>query len=425
MEINRLLSGVDCTCGKRHDCPIKQVYIEKNAIARLTDICREYKSILIVADENTFSVAGGATEEALVGKNIKEVVFSGKEILVPDERAISAVEAELSGVDLIVGIGSGVIQDLCKYVAHYNELPYAVVATAPSMDGYASNGAAMITGGMKVTYPAGLPIAIVADTEVLKSAPAEMIRSGYGDIIGKFSALNDWKLSRLINGEYFCDYIYNTTYEQIQLTIASASGIMDRDEESIRQLMEALVVIGIMMSFAGSSRPASGSEHHLSHFFEITGIVDGTDYLPHGTDVAYSTYVTSKIREELLSKKFPDKIYRLDAENYADIMRTIYKGSADGCIKLQEKAGNYKAERIGVYLKKEREIKDILAEMPSSEYIATLLSLVGFDLDYFYSFYGKERIRNATLYAKDLKDRYTVLWLYFDLFGYLYINGEI
>ena len=425
MEINRLLSGVDCTCGKRHDCPIKQVYIEKNAIARLTDICREYKSILIVADENTFSVAGGATEEALVGKNIKEVVFSGKEILVPDERAISAVEAELSGVDLIVGIGSGVIQDLCKYVAHYNELPYAVVATAPSMDGYASNGAAMITGGMKVTYPAGLPIAIVADTEVLKSAPAEMIRSGYGDIIGKFSALNDWKLSRLINGEYFCDYIYNTTYEQIQLTIASASGIMDRDEESIRQLMEALVVIGIMMSFAGSSRPASGSEHHLSHFFEITGIVDGTDYLPHGTDVAYSTYVTSKIREELLSKKFPDKIYRLDAENYADIMRTIYKGSADGCIELQEKAGNYKAERIDIYLKKEREIKDILAEMPSSEYIATLLSSVGFDLDYFYSFYGKERIRNATLYAKDLKDRYTVLWLYFDLVGYLYINGEI
>ena len=106
-------------------------------------------------------------------------------------------------------------------------------------------------------------------------------------------------------------------------------------------------------------------------------------------------------------------------------MRTIYKGSADGCIKLQEKVGNYKAERIGVYLKKEREIKDILAEMPSSEYIATLLSSVGFDLDYFYSFYGKERIRNATLYAKDLKDRYTVLWLYFDLFGYLYINGEI
>lgn len=425
MEINSLLSGSDCVCGKRHECSIKQVYIEKNAIARLTDICREYKSILIVADENTFSVARGATEEALGGKSIKKIVFSGKEILVPDERAISAVEAELCGVDLIVGIGSGVIQDLCKYVAYYNNLPYVIIATAPSMDGYASNGAAMITRGMKVTYPAGLPIAIVADTEVLKNAPIEMIKSGYGDIIGKFSALNDWKLSRLINGEYFCDYIYNTTYEQIKLTIASASGIMSRDEESIGQLMEALVVIGIMMSFAGSSRPASGSEHHLSHFFEITGIVDGTDYLPHGTDVAYSTYVTSKIREEIISKKFPDRIYRLDDRDYADIMRAIYKSSAEGCIKLQEKAGNYKAERLDAYLEKEEEIRKILSDMPSSEYIQKLLSDFGFDIDYFYSFYGEEKIKNATLYAKDLKDRYTVLWLYFDLFGDLYNNGEI
>lgn len=338
MEINSLLSGVDCTCGKRHECPIKQVYIERGAIERLSDICSEYNDILLVADENTYSAAGEATVSALAGKRTEQVIFSGEEILVPDEAAIAAVESKLSGIELIVGIGSGVIQDLCKYVAHYNELPYAVVATAPSMDGYASNGAAMITGGMKVTYPATLPIAIIADTKVLKNAPLDMIRSGYGDIIGKFSALNDWKLSKLINGEYFCDYIYDATYEQIELTISAAKGIMARDEKSIKQLMEALVIIGIMMSFAGSSRPASGSEHHLSHFFEITGIVDGTDYLPHGTDVAYSTYVTSKIREELLSKKFPDKIYRLDAENYADIMRTIYKGSADGCIKLQEKA---------------------------------------------------------------------------------------
>ena len=373
--------------------------------------------MLLVADENTYLAAGDKTASALCGKKIKKTIFPGNEILIPNERAIATVEAELSDVDLIVGIGSGVIQDLCKYVGYYNNLPYLVVATAPSMDGYASNGAAMITGGMKVTYPAGLPIAIVADTEVLKNAPADMIRSGYGDIIGKFSALNDWKLSRLINGEYFCDYIYDATYEQIMLTINSAAGIIAHDEDSIKQLMEALVIIGIMMSFAGSSRPASGSEHHLSHFFEITGIVDGKDYLPHGTDVAYSTFVTAKIREWISARQFPDKLYRKSDEDYISDINSIYKSSAGECIKLQKKVGNYKTERLSVYLKHEKEIKEILAEMPSSEYILGLLSNAGFDMNYFYSFYGMEKIKNATLYAKDLKDRYTVLWLYFDLFG--------
>jgi glycerol-1-phosphate dehydrogenase [NAD(P)+] len=417
LDINQLLSGVVCACGRSHECAIKSVYIENGAIDKLRDICTEYKSVLIVADERTYAVAGEKTLSALSKKSIKKTVFPGNKILIPDEVAIATVEDELAAVDLIVGIGSGVIQDLCKYVAHYNNLPYLVVATAPSMDGYASNGAAMITGGMKVTYPAGLPIAIVADTAVLSNAPLDMIRSGYGDIIGKFSALNDWKLSRLINGEYFCDYIYDATYEQIILTINSAEGILSRDEDSIRQLMEALVIIGIMMSFAGSSRPASGSEHHLSHFFEITGIVDGKDYLPHGTDVAYSTLVTAKIREWISARQFPNKIYRKSDEDYVNDIKSIYKSSADECIKLQKSAGNYTAERLGVYLKHEKEIKNLLSEMPSSEYILGLLSNAGFDINYFYSFYGVKKIKNATLYAKDLKDRYTVLWLYFDLFG--------
>jgi glycerol-1-phosphate dehydrogenase [NAD(P)+] len=201
------------------------------------------------------------------------------------------------------------------------------------------------------------------------------------------------------------------------LTINSAAGIIAHDEDSIKQLMEALVIIGIMMSFAGSSRPASGSEHHLSHFFEITGIVDGEEYLPHGTDVAYSTFVTAKIREWISARQFPDKLYRKSDEDYISDINSIYKSSADECIKLQKKVGSYKAERLGIYLKHEREIKDILSDAPSSEYVSRLLSDAGFDINYFYSFYGVEKIKNAISYAKDLKDRYTVLWMYYDIFG--------
>lgn len=181
--------------------------------------------------------------------------------------------------------------------------------------------------------------------------------------------------------------------------------------------MEALVIIGIMMSFAGASRPASGSEHHLSHFFEITGIINNSEYFPHGIDVAYSTLITTKIREEILSKKFPSKIYRSTREELEKDIERIYKESAKGCLELQDKVGNYSADRLNIYLEKEDEIKATLEEVPSYEDIYDMLDLVGLDIKEFYSLYGEKKINEAITFAKDLKDRYTVLWLYYDFWG--------
>ena len=417
MDINRLLKGVQCRCGRLHTCDIDFVYIEDNAIRHLRGICKNENNVLIVADENTFAAAGEQVIAALEGKNITQVIFGGCKTLIPDEKAIVSVEKYLDGMDIIVGIGSGVIQDLCKYVSQYNHIPYIIVATAPSMDGYASNGAAMITGGMKVTYPAGLPKAIIADVEVLRNAPMEMLQAGYGDVIGKFSALHDWKLSHLINGEYFCDYIYDLTYAQVQTVIELADGILKRDKASIEALMNALVIIGILMSFAGSSRPASGSEHHLSHFFEITGILENKPYFSHGLDVAYSTVITAKLREQILNQAFPDRLYRIDKNAYVQKMQEIYGSSAEGCIQLQEKVGCYQRHTAQMYLTKEQEIKQILAQMPTAKEIEALLALADLHMDEFYKLYNKEKLQNAVLYAKELKDRYTVLWLYYDLFG--------
>jgi len=417
VEINSILKGISCKCGKTHTCNIEYVYIEKGAIGRLTELCKDYSSILLVADENTFSAAGEKVKKALSDKKTDSVVFDGSSVLIPNEKAIERVKEHLMGVDLIVGIGSGVIQDLCKCVSFYEKIPYMIVATAPSMDGYASDGAAMILKGMKDTVKAGLPRAIVADTEVLKDAPMDMIKAGYGDIIGKYSALCDWKISACVNGEYFCQYIYDVTNEMIDATLSTAEGLLKRDEKSIKALMEALIVVGIMMSFAGSSRPASGSEHHFSHFFEITGIVDDEPYFPHGIDVAYSTVVTSKIREKVLNSPFPDEIYRLPESEYIGKIKDIYKSVADECIALQKKTGNYDANRIEIYKQKENEIKEIISKVPSAEEIIKMLEAVGFDMKEFYDLYSDKKIKDAILYAKDLKDRYTVLWLYYDLFG--------
>ena len=417
MDINEILKGIDCSCGKTHTCPIEKIYVEKGAISYLGELCQGYANVLVVADENTFNAAGEKTVGALRGKNITKVIFSGKTVLIPDEKAIAEVETHVDGQELIIGIGSGVIQDLCKYVSYFNKIPYMVVATAPSMDGYASSGAAMILKGMKETVSAGLPKAIVADTEVLRNAPMEMIKAGFGDIIGKYSALNDWKLARIINGEYFCDYIYNVTYEMIEKTLKTAKGLLNREEESVKAVTEALMIVGIMMSFATNSRPASGSEHHLSHFFEITGIVKNQPYFAHGIDVFYSTYVTAQIREKLLEVKYDGAQFVPDRSEYEKDINEAYGVVGSGCIALQDKLGTYKKDRGSVYNSKVKEIKEILSEMPKPSEIKEMLDLVELDLDEFYNLYGQDKIKTAIKYAKDLKDRYTVLWMNYDVLG--------
>ena len=203
----------------------------------------------------------------------------------------------------------------------------------------------------------------------------------------------------------------------VEKTLSLAKGLMERDVESVAALMEALVVVGIMMSFAGSSRPASGSEHHLSHFFEIVGIVKGEDYFPHGIDVAYSAVVTASIREELMETPFPRRKFLLPRGEYEEKMKNIYGSVAESCIALQDKIGNYTTDRTETYLRFERTLKKLFKETPTSWEIEGMLRLVGLDLKEFHDKYGTEKINDAISYANDLKDRYTVLWMYYDLFG--------
>ena len=346
-------------------------------------------------------------------------MFEPDGLLIPNEQAIEALNADVSEkTDLIVGVGSGVINDLCKYVSFKKGLPYFIVATAPSMDGYASVGAAMITGNMKTTFNAHVPAAIIGDVDVLRKAPMDMIKSGFGDIIGKYSALNDWKLSALINGEYLCQYVYDLTYDTVLKTRALAGGIEKRDPETIKTLMEALVIVGIAMAYVKNSRPASGSEHHLSHYFEITGIVKNRGYLLHGIDVVYSTVETQKLREKLLAlDKMPEKIRAFDRDDWEKHIKESYGFAAQGVIALQDKLNFYGSNLPEIYREKWTQIRKVLSDAPSSLELCEILKTAGMDYNDFEKFYGRSVIDDAVLYAKDLKDRYTVLWLYYTVLG--------
>ncbi len=419
MDISMLLKGkLGCECGMDHTCAIEHVIIENGAVEKLPELLTKYHHILLVADQNTYAVGGDKTA-ALIGNKLENTLIyqSGDHFLVPNEDAIAKMEALVTDeTDLIIGVGSGVINDTCKYVSFTHKLPYFIVATAPSMDGYASVGAAMIINSMKITYDAHVPTAIIGDVDMLKTAPIDMIKSGYGDIIGKYSALNDWKLSHLINDEYICDYVYDLTYEMIEETLKISDGILKREDASIRTLMEALVVVGIAMSFVGNSRPASGSEHHLSHFFEIVGLLNNEPYFNHGIDVVYSTVITQRLREEILKLDGFEQATAFDQSEWEVHIRKIYTGAAEGIIELQNKLGWYCKDYISIYKAKEQEIKEVLSQVPSSAEIEKMLAKVELYMPEFEAEYGAEKIKEATFIAKDLKNRFTVLWLYYTLF---------
>ena len=417
MDINTLVKGIDnCTCGKSHKCPMDYVIIGKDVLGSLTDICEKYQNILLVSDQNTYKVCGKEVAKILGDKITTSIMFeTGGAPLIPNEDAIAAIHAKyVDGVDLILGVGSGVINDLCKIVSFERKLPYYIVATAPSMDGYASVGSALILKGMKVTLNAAPPKAIIADTKVLKDAPMDMIQAGYGDIIGKYSCMNDWKLSALINDEYFCQKVYDITYEMADKVKGLAEGVVKRDEDAVGALMEALVVVGIAMAYVGNSRPASGSEHHFSHYFEITGILTGKPYLAHGIDVVYSAVLTAKIRELILAsapvrREFNEEEWKREVER-------IYLSSADEVVALQKKLGWYWEDNSEKVLPKWDEIKALLAEAPTEAEMLQMVEAVGMNYQEFMDLYGQAKIDDGVLYAKDLKDRYSVLWLYFEFF---------
>ncbi len=420
MTITDYLTGIkNCRCGRTHDCPIEHIIIGEGAFDALPAITEPYKSILLVADNNTYAVCGEEVEKKLGERISVKLIYKRNGVLVPNEEAISEMDACTGGTtDLIVGIGSGVINDLCKIVSFNHSIPYYIVATAPSMDGYASKGSALILNGMKVTLNAAVPRAIIADTRVLAQAPFEMIQAGYGDIIGKFSCLNDWKLSALVNGEYICERVVAETYDEVKKTVALSDGITARDPHAVGALMEALVAVGILMAYVGNSRPASGSEHHLSHYFEIIGIERGEQYLPHGIDVCFSAVETCRLREKLLEIKDIDTFeYRFDKKKYEREIKRIYGTVAEEVLALQEKTGWYGVDRVGIYREKWDEITALLGECPTGDEMLSLCSAVGLDHSKFKALYGDKKISDALLYAKDLKDRFSILWVYFDLFA--------
>lgn len=306
-----------CACGKSHKVDIQAIRVGSGVIQELPGILRDLGAshIFLVADNYTYEAAGRQVEQLLdqAGLAYHKRVFQTETPLVPNEYALGSVLAAMTSQDdMLLAVGSGTLNDVTKYVSARTGMPYVIAATAPSMDGYASTVAPTILDGFKTTLPAVYPAAIVADVDILKDAPMPMLTAGFGDIIGKFTSLADWRLSHQLNGEYYCPEVAGVIEAAVETCAANAQALAQREPQAIQAVTEALILSGLAMGMVGVSRPASGAEHQMAHYWEMDALRRGEEHPLHGNAVGVGTVLAASLYEmaaEYLPQGFaaPDK----------------------------------------------------------------------------------------------------------------------
>lgn len=306
-----------CACGKSHKVDIQAIRVGSGVMQELPGILRDLGAshIFLVADNYTYEAAGRQVEQLLdqAGLSYHKRVFQTETPLVPNEYALGSVLAAMTSQDdMLLAVGSGTLNDVTKYVSARTGIPYVIAATAPSMDGYASTVAPTILDGFKTTLPAVYPAAIVADVDILKDAPMPMLTAGFGDIIGKFTSLADWRLSHQLNGEYYCPEVAGVIEAAVETCAANAKALAQREPQAIQAVTEALILSGLAMGMVGVSRPASGAEHQMAHYWEMDALRRGEEHPLHGNAVGVGTVLAASLYEmaaEYLPQGFaaPDK----------------------------------------------------------------------------------------------------------------------
>ena len=429
MDVNAL-KIFDCECGKPHDTLMEVVDISQGAIQNIAAYLKErsVNTVYAVADKNTYCAAGKQLEESLkaAGIDIDVYIIEAEEEVVPDEKTVMGVIFGMKkNYDLMIAVGSGTINDICKCTSFKLKMDYIVCATAPSMDGYASVGSPLMLNNLKTTIDCHVPKAIFADVDVLREAPMIMITAGLGDILGKYTCLCDWKLSSIINGEYYCEKIVNMVEGYIQKVVDTADQVETRSPEAIAAITEALVGTGIAMSFVGNSRPASGSEHHISHYWEMKFLFKGRKPALHGTKVAIGTVAIIRLYEMLMDMdvdfaKAKEVVAAYDEKAWAEKMTKLYGVSAPGVIALekevQKNSKEAHAKRIQVIEEKWDEIKAMVkAALPAVSFVEDILCKLDAPYNPEQVGVGADMVADSIVVAKEVRNRYGLLQLLWDL----------
>jgi glycerol-1-phosphate dehydrogenase [NAD(P)+] len=401
------------------------VYYENDVIPSLIRYCESnhLKRFFLVADQNTYIALGRSLQDALTGRglDVRTILLTGDEILT-NEHYIVRVLAEAGREDRVyLAVGSGTITDIVRFVSHRTKTIFISVPTAPSVDAYSGAGAPTVIGGFKKTIQAQPPAAIFADLNTLCAAPRPMIASGFGDILGKYTALPDWELGQLLWAEPYSDEIARRAWHALGECVEHVDEIASASPGGIRTLTESLIESGLCMLDFDGSAPASGAEHHISHVLEAKLIQENRPAILHGAKVGAACILVARYYEQIRGLT-QDRVKELlagapmyDREHEMRRIRAAYPANAERVV--AEQAPFMELSEDGYEGLKRRiidcwaEVLQIVAKVPPAPELADILHKVGGPVSMKALGLDDAEVAFALEYAHYYRNRFTVLKL--------------
>ncbi|HPD46057.1 MAG TPA: iron-containing alcohol dehydrogenase [Anaerohalosphaeraceae bacterium] len=420
MDHDRLLNSTfQCQCGKTHSVPVRQIVYSEEAVAAIPDTLAAFtpgRRVLILADQRTWSVAGEEAAWALQqgGWDVSHTIVGDTQHGGPvcDDHTFEVLNAQLLPADILLAVGAGVINDLTKWLAAERDLPYAVLATAATMNGYTAANVAPTIKGVKTLHVARAPLAVFAIPSVLSDAPFELTAAGLGDVLAKPVSTADWLMNHLFLGEYFCPFCARLINDLEPTYLDNPAAIREREPAALAALFNALVYSGIAMTVVGTSAPASGGEHMLSHTLDMMSSVDAVPHDLHGRQVGLGTIFACALYEQVLAIDTPEPValpqsidssfWRHLAPNVAEqyrnkqpLMKTIAEKITD------PQTWNNFRDAVGAHVRAPQEIKDCLSKAGAAHAYADINCT-------------RDRLKAAILHMHEIRKRPTVVdlaWL--------------
>lgn len=251
---------------------------------------KELKNIALFLGEGIENILGDSFFKGLDDFSVKTVLKQSVTNIDLDNITHTAFSLP-SSVNAVVGVGGGKALDFAKYTACLLRLPYIAVPTVMSNDGFCSPSSSLTVSGKRKSVKSGIPFGVVIDLDVIRGNPDVFLYSGIGDMISKITALKDWKNAFRKGNERFNDFASLMAYNSLDILFLKHSFDI-RSSEFQRSLANSLLTSGLAMEIAGSSRPASGSEHLISHALDAVSVRPKM----HGIQVGVATYLCALLQ---------------------------------------------------------------------------------------------------------------------------------
>ncbi len=384
----------------------------------------------IVCDGNTLQVAGNDVIRLLKNNGIETKLYlfeeKSQKMLDPDYENVKKLISGLPAAGFIpVAVGSGTINDLVKRAASEKKVPYVCIPTASSVDGYCSFGAALTVDGFKMTLGCDAPEMVIADSDILKTAPREMTSAGYGDLYAKKTAGIDWIMADMLGVESLDERTWKMVHDDLDSILKDSDRIGGGDSRALSGLFEGLCSAGFAMQLYGTSRPASGLEHMLSHYWEMEN-KENVLKVSHGFKVAVGILISTAVTESFLDfpvetldiKKIIDK--RESWEERAGYIKSSFSSPVISG-KVEEEClakwlnNREMTERLSLLKDKWADIKQkIKNEMIPFKQVKSELSKAGCPVSMEEIGLSTSFLRDSVIRAQMIRSRYIVLEAVYD-----------